>query len=665
VLRNSISLQFHIRIIQPNDNMGKKFYPIFLFFLAVTSLNAQNFKSPALWFKVNSDSINTEYWNDFSGNERHALLPEGVSDSIHDINFNPARKFNRNGFGEISYNPDGVSELIFMAVFQPVDTAEMGLLTSKNTLKRDFSFSTQRAIGPDSLVHQFSEGNLMPQMTTVTQVWEDANEKSEDGYLSFLEARNDQGSIGYNGYLAELILFDQPLTFLESLQWETYLAIKYGISLHSKNYVSSSEMVLWDFEEFEEFGHRITGLGRDDLFGLNQQRSVNVEDTLTLLKFNVGNFDDTISNTFPDQNFWLFGDDNASLEANKGTGKDSILTIVDRKWLNTTNGNQAKTTFTSLALDYKQLPNDSLGFWLVLDRSGQSDFSVDVLEYIEPDSITTDSIAIYNDINWDVDGSGQDNFSFAKIQELFAAVRIVDLPTCTDTQSGLVSIDVIKGDGPYTFEWVRMDGAEDKLTGSFKEEFEIDQLAQGDYKLTLKDKHGLTFTRHFNLPLANDIPVNLGPDQRISEGEDIVLDASELVHDSLDVSYFWEGSFGFTATTKEITVSEPGAYRVYVTNKSNGCVFEDDIAIEGSNIKRIGVYPNPVLRNSTFKVSISLRTPEGIEVNLLDVKGNIHQSLSKSGKSEYLLDVKVDQAGQYVIMVVTDSGTEAKKIAVY
>ncbi|RUA30914.1 MAG: hypothetical protein DSY77_13485 [Bacteroidetes bacterium] len=424
-------------------------------------------------------------------------------------------------------------------------------------------------------------------------------------------------------------------------------------------------MVLWDFEEFEEFGHRITGLGRDDYFGLNQQKSINIEDTLSLLKYSIGNTEEIKEDFISDQNFWLFGDDNASLEANKGTGKDSILTILDRKWLNTTNGQQAKSTATTLALDYKQLPNDSLGLWLVIDRSGQSDFSVDVLEYLEPDSITADSVAIYNDINWDVDGSGQDNFSFAKIQELFAAVRIVDLPTCTDTNSGLISIDVIKGDGPYDFEWVKLDGTTDKVNGSFEQEFEIDELTQGDYKLTLKDKHGLTFTRHFNLPLENDIPVNLGPDQKISEGEKIVLDASELVHDSLDVSYFWEGSFGFTATTKEITVTEPGAYRVYVTNNKNGCVFEDDIAIEGSNIKRIGVYPNPVLRNTTFKVSISLREAEHIEVNLLDVKGNVHQSITDKGKSEYLLDVKVDQSGQYIIMVVTDGGTESKKIAVY
>lgn len=645
--------------------MGIKFSPFFLLLFAVIGLNAQNFKSPALWFKVSSDSINTEIWKDLSGNERHALLPEGVSDSIHYINFNPALKFNNNGFGKINYNPDGVSNLIFMAVYQSFDTAEMGLLSSKNTLKREFSFSTRRAIGPDSLVHQFSEGNLSPQMTTVTQVWEDADEKSEDGHLSFLEARNEEGSIGYKGFLAELILFDQPLTFLESLQWETYLAIKYGITLHSKNYVSSSEMVLWDFEEFEEFGHRITGLGRDDYFGLNQQKSVNVEDTLGMLKFSLGNSADIESDFISDQNFWLFGDDNASLEANKGKGKDSILTILDRKWLNTTNGQKAKSTATTLALDYKQLPNDSLGFWLVIDRSGQSDFSVDVLEYLEPDSITADSIAIYNDINWDADGSGQDNFSFAKIQELFAAVRIVDLPTCTDTNSGLVSIDVVKGDGPYDFEWVKLDGSTEKINGSFEQEFEIDELSQGDYKLTLKDKHGVTFIRHFNLPLEDAIPINLGPDQKISEGEKIVLDASELVHDSLDVSYFWEGSFGFTANTKEITVTEPGAYRVYVTNNKNGCIFEDDIAIEGSNIKRIGVYPNPVIRNTTFKVSISLREAEDIEVNLLDVKGNVHQSISDKGKSEYLLDVKVDQSGQYIIMVVIDGGTEAKKIAVY
>ncbi|RUA30913.1 MAG: hypothetical protein DSY77_13480 [Bacteroidetes bacterium] len=222
--------------------MRKNYFPILILLLVAFSSRAQNnINSPALWFKVNPDSLSTEYWKDLSENGRDAILPDGSNDSIDFINFNPARKFDAlNTFGQIPYNPDGVSELIFMTVYKPSDTSEMGLLSSKNTLKRDFSFSTQRAIGPDSMVHQFSEGGLLPQLATIKQVWEDANEKSEDGHLSFLEARNEEGSIGYKGFLAELILFDQPLSFLESLQWETYLAIKYGIGLQAKNYVSSS-----------------------------------------------------------------------------------------------------------------------------------------------------------------------------------------------------------------------------------------------------------------------------------------------------------------------------------------------------------------------------------------------------------------------------------------
>jgi len=641
--------------------MKRTFSLLIILLLPLFYINAQdNSNAPAFWYKVQADSISNEIWKDLSGNDRNIILPDGNNDSIHFINFNPARKLkHQSTFGYIPYNADGKSEFVFMMVFQPADTAEMGLITSKNTLKRYFSLSSQRAIGPDSLVHQFSEGNLLPQLATVKQVWEDAKEKSENAYLSFLEGITDEGSIGFSGYIAEIILFDQPLSFLESLQWETYLAIKYGISLHSKNYVSSSEMVLWDFEEFEKYGNRITGLGRDDVFQLIQQKSINVQDTSALLKFELND------NSIEDQNFWLFGDDDKSLSAQKGTGKDSILTILDRRWLNSTKGIQANKIATSLSLDYKQLPNDSLGFWLVLDRSGQSNYAVDALEYIEPDSITKDSIANYNDVKWDSDGSETDNFTFAKIQELFAAVRIVEYPTCTEFNNGLVSIDVIKGEGPYEFEWRSIDGSTDEIKGKFETEFEIDQLTPGDYELTLRDKHGKSFNRYFNLPMENEIPINLGPDQKISEGEEIVLNASELVHDSLDVSYFWEGSFGYTARTKQITVTEPGAYRVYVTNKSNGCVFQDEIAIEGSSIKKIGVYPNPIKRNSKFKISVSLRTQEDIEVKLLDVKGNVHHAIKDSGRSEYLFDVKVDQAGQYVIMVVTEGGSEAKKIAVY
>jgi len=71
------------------------------------------------------------------------------------------------------------------------------------------------------------------------------------------------------GYIPELFVYSRVLTPLERRKAETYLAVKYGVSL-SNSYISSDDKLIWDYSANTAYNNRITGIMRDDASGLNQ-----------------------------------------------------------------------------------------------------------------------------------------------------------------------------------------------------------------------------------------------------------------------------------------------------------------------------------------------------------------------------------------------------------
>ncbi|MDG4714644.1 LamG domain-containing protein [Winogradskyella marincola] len=119
-------------------------------------------------------------------------------------------------------------------------------------------------------------------------------------------ARRNTGNTGsdeeYHGDIAEIIVYDRFLTLVERQKIESYLAIKYGITLGandelwdsalgtsspitylgtSNNYYNSLGTVVWDGTTNAGFGYNVMGLGRDDLSGLLQTKSATTSQVTT------------------------------------------------------------------------------------------------------------------------------------------------------------------------------------------------------------------------------------------------------------------------------------------------------------------------------------------------------------------------------------------------
>ena len=121
---------------------------------------------------------------------------------------------------------------------------------------------------------------------------------SESG--TFNDNRNNKY---YHGEIAEIIYFqNQNISATDIEKIESYLAVKYGMSLEH-NYLSSSGTLIWDYNTYSTYSKNIVGIGRDDASALHQSKSQNADFNAALIIENTSGF---TSN----ENFLVIGSDN-------------------------------------------------------------------------------------------------------------------------------------------------------------------------------------------------------------------------------------------------------------------------------------------------------------------------------------------------------------------
>ncbi|WPO78027.1 T9SS type A sorting domain-containing protein [Flavobacterium sp. KACC 22761] len=192
-----------------------------------------------------------------------------------------------------------------------------------------------------------------------TSVWgEDQTSSLTLGYaylnrangLSTYDLKNFNNN--FYGYIPEILVYSRVLTPLERRKAETYLAIKYGVSL-SNSYISSDDKLLWDFSANTAYNNRISGIMRDDLSALNQPFSTTsyeespyfsdaydsyVEQTYhdQTSRYRLLVMGQSPANDLADKNATLWGDDNGALTT-KNEGGIAGIKRMTRTWKLVTN----------------------------------------------------------------------------------------------------------------------------------------------------------------------------------------------------------------------------------------------------------------------------------------------------------------------------------------
>lgn len=154
---------------------------------------------------------------------------------------------------------------------------------------------------------------------------------------------SETGSL--NGRVAEIMTFAQRVPDADRPKIESYLAIKYGITLGAtkaeKNYVNSAGTVIWDYAANDGFNYNVAGIGRDDNSDLNQKQSKSINEINEVI-IGLGAILPTNSantNEFKvDKEFLVWGCNNEAFNGSStntttiGTGVTTTLTRIARIW---------------------------------------------------------------------------------------------------------------------------------------------------------------------------------------------------------------------------------------------------------------------------------------------------------------------------------------------
>lgn len=153
-----------------------------------------------------------------------------------------------------------------------------------------------------------------------------------------------QGSL--NGRIAEIFTFAERVSDTDRQKIESYLGIKYGITLGSsteatKDYVNSFSTSVWDITANSGYNYDVAGIGRDSISDLNQKqsKSINYANSVAIGLGGISATNSTNSNEFTkDGDFLVWGNNNGAFSGTNtnsitiGTGITTTLTRIDRKW---------------------------------------------------------------------------------------------------------------------------------------------------------------------------------------------------------------------------------------------------------------------------------------------------------------------------------------------
>lgn len=231
------------------------------------------------------------------------------------------------------------------------------------------------------------------------------------------------GGLTYSGtyintaLIPEGIYYPFKLTDTQEKRVNTYLGIKYGISL-GHDYLNTSGAPVYSFITNSGYTSRIFGISRDDAEALYQKQSqsqmisANGYDFLVMSKGSIAV--NNISNTgaLADKDYLIVGDNNAdggaltnqlfSPSAASGLSGTCILNRLNRQWKAQLTGNPGPVTLragSSTAGSYLFSGNSS-NLMLIIDRNedGDNDFNTGTLVKFPVTNLSIDGIATFEGV---------------------------------------------------------------------------------------------------------------------------------------------------------------------------------------------------------------------------------------------------------------------------
>jgi hypothetical protein len=501
--------------------------------------------------------------------------------------------------------------------------------------------------------------DLLPKIYVYTQ-----NKSKDSAMISHrLQLGRPPGSLNipvsaFKGTIPELVLFDRYLSYKEQVMVQSYLALKYGISLNQElpvSYLNSNGEIIWDADDNTSFNQNIAGIGRDDVSGLVQKAS---ESTQTPGVMKIG-----LSSEINHNSFLIWGDNGQPLRFADGTG----IRLLLRKWKISALRSQGSSVFAMtdvMSLNEIHPLRDNETYWMIIDRSSSGSFPFKQTSYIQcQPMIHQKGIISFEHFVIDPDSSGSDLFTLLAAPDFFTRSLVLS-PTCSSTESGTIQTEIIGGMPPYklNLKTISKSGFQ-KYAEEQTMVHTFEGLNQGAYVLEATDANNNIFTERIWVSNTHLWENNIEQSYTLTEGETLFLDASKGMP-AVNYAYSWTFPDGSVIYSKTVSITQPGSYLLSVTD-DNSCNSTAEIMVKQvgrKNIKTIELFPNPT--KDWFVVRIELQHAANVQIAISDYLGKTLKQTGLQNNYYYWYCDRIKDPGLYFIVLTAGNEKETLKLVV-
>ncbi|GEM_PF-1425114 len=367
---------------------------------------------PFIWLKHEPNATISDRFTDFSGNSHHVLLDsaKNIPDSVG-FNFNPAYSFAQNTSPFIIYNASVYAKGVTIFAVYEVDTPnlELSVYQIQSTDSSFVRLTNKRLFDNRTVIQITDTAAIEPIVNVVSKQLG----KHRFGKLDVNIILGGDSTSMLEGKIAEFILFNERLSQLKRLKCESYLALKYGITLPASNYVTSKDSVIWKHKDNKNFQFGMAAIGVDSLFQLNQKQAAAYggKDVVTMAAGSLAPSNYLNATSLKEGDFLIWGHTKTDLGnlRNDTIGVDSVVLELRRTWKMVVHGDSANTLSTQLVFDgtsFENLADPYLKIW-----SGDVS-NMDQSRVVFPDSTDQNNKYYFSNLKWDEDDEGFDFFTF-------------------------------------------------------------------------------------------------------------------------------------------------------------------------------------------------------------------------------------------------------------
>ena len=525
---------------------------------------------PAVWLRADYLQDRTTTWYDFSGNRRHGQLSEGFTITPGaPFNNSPSLLFTKpQDYVWIPYDISPYYRMTFVSVYRQQDPSRAyGIYNAYRGNTETYSVSTHELDSLSSSRHGIH---------SLLQNWGERMEETPG--CGFFVGTGDTNTFapykGFQGELAEVLVFDRMLEDDERMVLETYLSLKYGIPLTKQDYILPNGDTVWHSDPTSDYFHYMAGIGTTIELGLYQKQSACVPEgnLLTIGVTRMNSNDPFDKSPLQDGSFLVWGNNGKALGFEDRLGKKFYKKpLLSRRWRMQVSQSQARTVSTSLQIDLAQITDNFGSCSLLISPDNDETFS----KPIPADSISASGTAYFSNILWDKDSSGVDYFTFSLSPQLQIKTKPI---LCHGVDNGEVSVRVSGGTAPYTYILSDSFGTELSRTTLTTDSIRFSNLSPHRYHILVTDAEGISAMEQSTLEAPVPLYIDLPDNDTIHSTTGRITLTAHLLPATEKATFRWNKGHTHYATGHSISVTDAGTYTLRVET-SPGCSVKDTVKV--------------------------------------------------------------------------------------